>query len=1621
MSERETPQEEIQSWVIGVGASAGGLEALTQFVSNLPAQFSSTIIIAQHLAPHAKSMMVELLQRHTQIPIEVLQDKHRIAPSTIYIAPPNHDIDFDGEQVYLVVAGEETRPKPSVNRFFDALARVFGKRAVGIILSGTGSDGAEGVQSIKASGGMTLAQDDLSAKYDGMPRAAVATGDVDLILTPEQMARDLSKLLRDHSKRSEIIQNDDEGLKKVLKLVKDNHGTDFRQYKSSTIMRRAARRMDSIGVKTFDAYYDVLSRTPGEVAQLAQEMLISVTSFFRDIDAFRSIIEPISKIVSLKQNGEEVRAWVAGCATGEEAYSIAMLFYETMERQRKPLTLKIFATDLDQDALLEARTAFYTDREVENLPEGYLEKFFEKRDGGYEVIKRLKDQLVFARQDMTQNPPFVKLDLVSCRNVLIYFDQELQKKVVETFHYALNANGTLFLGKSEMVPVVSNLFKTVDRITKIYAKLNVPSKNLHHSNQGRTVTAVTQTNRRTIQGPSLAEQSYLALLSAYSFCGVTIDEECTILQVIGDVSGYIGFHSPQPDFRLTNLLPKGVGIEIPLLIRRAIQSGEPQKSRSYKKDRGAKGETFTIALRELAPDDQNANSKRIFVVNFESKKKKEITAATKAASLEGEQASRISELEQELFVTREHLQTVIEELGVSNEELQSTNEELSSTNEELHASGEELETTNEELQSSNEELTTLNEELNAKQSELKFLNVSFENVQNSIGSALIIVDGMGRIVRYNPEALKLFALNLSDVGREIGRVSSNLEIMDFEDMVFSAINEGISSESVVEFGTTIYQLRILPCLDEHRSITGAILIFFNDTDSLRNQEKLAVSDQRMRSVINGSDSLISLKDAFGRYLLVNETFTKFFSLQESDIIGKTDRELFSDGPAVQSREFDVEVLVTRSVRKSRQSLVNSVGEVHHFSTSRFPLLDKTGNQAYAVGTVAIDVTAEVEAQKELEQSQSRYRAIVDDQAVFVVRHDKDGRFTFVNRPFTEHFGAERKYLGQPFDLIVAAGDKKKVHEAIGTISLQAPISQFEHRVELRVEQGAANAPRWVRWIHRGIFDQEGVLQEYQTVGFDVTEMRSRTDELVERDAILSSVFDHTVDFLSVYRVKGNEFFLESFNKTTAQAFGGTSHQMVGRSLKELVSGPHYSEVREKYARCVSTKASQVFDEQIEIPGGIRYFATTLVPIPGENGEVERVAATSRDVSIYKKIENDLRRAKEDADLANKSKSDFLASMSHELRTPLNVVLGMSQLLSDSELTTEQLSYVKSVHRSGRLLLNLIEDVLDVAKIEAGAVTLEAVVFDPIEVLQEALEMFSIQAKEKKIELKIECDFDGQLSVIGDPARLRQIAVNLLSNAVKFTDVGSVTLSINLEFNASQTEANFKFAVTDTGIGIPDDAHKRLFKRFSQIDSGNARRYGGTGLGLMISKQLVTLMGGSIGMLNNKGAGSQFCVIVPFRISKNRAALADAPRVEILRDREIKFTPLKVLAVDDSDDSRSLIGLFLKKLGYEHELASGARDAIMKIGRGDFDIVLMDIQMPEMDGYEVTKLIRTREDGKSKIPIVALTANAMSGDSDRAFTAGMDDYLTKPIDIEGLKDLLLRWGSRLSRVKDLYER
>lgn len=813
--------------VVGIAASAGGLEALGQFITHLPPNSAMGYVVVQHMAPQHRSMLSQLLGRQTDMKVVEITDGMQVEPNGIYITPPNADLEIIGGLLRLRPPRQAIGPKPSVDTFFSSLAEDQGENAVGIILSGTGSDGSHGVRALKAAGGVVMAQDEGSARYYGMPRSAIETGCVDFVMPPSEMGAELMDLLV--RPRKAHVPDSDQGsdaLERLLKMVKRHHSLDFTSYKQTTILRRLKRRMVACRTETLDDYMAYIEAAPGELEQLKNDILISVTSFFRDSDAWAALKAVLPDVLKGKKPGDTIRVWVAGCASGEEAYTIAILLCEMLSDRVNDYQIQVFATDVDGESLARARKGVYPDAALKDIGPEMLARYFQPRGGVFQVVKAVRDMIVFARHDVVQDPPFLRIDLISCRNLLIYFNNSLQAKVLSIFHYALGPGRYLLLGKSESPGAISNQFHTVDKKWKLYRRLGdhrLPLRDLTVGFQPRPVDSPLPI-RPASREPSLAEMASAALLQAYVPATVTIDGEGRILHIHGDASRYLQLTQGTPELNIFAMVRRELRGELRSVVVRAQRQREEVISGMIPYgERPAEGEAYEhvlhIAVRPLDGQDS------LYLVSFEEDDP-DLFSGTETTYGPND-FSRIQMLEQELAATRENLQTVVEELETSNEELQSLNEELQASNEELQSSNEEFETSNEELQSTNEELTTVNQELQIKSAELSATNTDLENVLKSLGFPLVVVDRSMRVTRFNEDSRRIFDFTNEDLGQTLNSVACHVDIPSLRDLLKAVIDDRQVREIEVSLEGVALWMRCLPVSDDKGEPSGAILTFID--------------------------------------------------------------------------------------------------------------------------------------------------------------------------------------------------------------------------------------------------------------------------------------------------------------------------------------------------------------------------------------------------------------------------------------------------------------------------------------------------------------------------------------------------------------------------------------------------------------------------------------------------------------------------------------------------------------------------------------------------------------------------------------------------------------------------
>lgn len=949
-------QPEIRrQFMVAIGASAGGLEALSVLISHLPTDLNVPFVILQHLSPTYRSMLAQLLGRETTMPVLEIEDGMVPAPNRIYTTPPNRNLDFRDERFHLVAPALEVLPKPSVNAFLYALAEARGEDVIGVILSGTGSDGASGLRAVKASGGLTFAQDPTSAKFTGMPQAAIDTDCVDWVLPPAEIAAEVARLVRTHGQIQPPGQSEASPatLKTLLSKVQRYTKVDFSGYKESTVWRRILRRMAANHVATLDDYISLTRKNPDELGQLCKDILISVTSFFRDTEAFVALRQALADRLALKRPGDEIRIWVPGCATGEEVYSIAILLFELLGNTRHDYKTQIFATDIDMAAMGIARRGHYSEASLAGVDPALVARYFKPHGDTYEISKELRETVVFARQNVVQDPPFLRLDLVSCRNLLIYFQNSLQERVLDIFHYALAPAGLLFLGKSETVYQRENLFDTVQRDQRIFRRRDTPvSKS--------TVVSLMMDAVPVHRGPipprprSLEERFFTTAAARYVPPSVMINAQMDLRHVFGDVGDYLRLPSGRVDFNLLALARKEWRSELQTLVHQATHKQAPVIGRTH--DDGPEGRRFRFAVHPVSGPEADP----MLMLAFESILPDDPVrdaARDEVSAGSGLQVAR--DLEDELIATREHLQTVIEELETSNEETQALNEEMQASNEELQAANEELQAANEELQSTNEELTTVNEELQIKSAELAEANADLESIQSSVDYAIVVVGEQQRLLRYNEAAARLFGLMPARIGDGLRDVLTGHRLEAVLDSIEEVIRHRRPVERQLTEGQRHYLLRASPRLTGQGDLRGCVLSLLDETPLFEVQSELRDKEKRLTAIMTFSTTLTSVKDASGRYEFINPRFAQFLKattgFEAADVLGRTDQQVFSPEIARIFRERDLEVLRLNAASEVAEELPLPDGRTARFIALRFPMMSEDG-VTVAVCTKLVDVT-----------------------------------------------------------------------------------------------------------------------------------------------------------------------------------------------------------------------------------------------------------------------------------------------------------------------------------------------------------------------------------------------------------------------------------------------------------------------------------------------------------------------------------------------------------------------------------------------------------------------------------------------------------------------------------------
>jgi two-component system CheB/CheR fusion protein len=867
--------EEKPFLVAGIGASAGGFEAFVQLLENLQPNINMAFVFVQHLDPLHESKLTALLSHSTQIPVSEIRHRTQLAPNHIYVIPPNTSLSIADGVLQLAPRKKVDHYSP-IDHFFQSLAEDRGNLAVGVILSGNGHDGTTGLQQIKSMGGITLAQDLKSAKYPGMPESAQSSGCVDYVLPPAAIAHELGSiaahdgLKKVRSPRAEPdLPGAESDLSKVFALLRVSTGVDFSSYKLTTLKRRIMRRMVLKKIESLASYVRHLQQNPGEIELLFQDILIKVTGFFRDPGAFHALKKRIfPRLLKQKPEGAPIRVWVPGCSTGEEVYSIAICLHEFLGKNQNNKSIQIFGTDVSESMVSRSRNGIYPSSIESEVSPDRLRRYFQKIGNGYQISKFIRDTCIFAKQNVAEDPPFSKLDLISCRNLLIYLGLSLQKKVFPTFHYSLRPGGYLMLGTSETIGTFSNLFALVDKKNKIYIRNETYSRPEVEFLPAQPIDiSEPKPNkpRIEIRHSDLQKKAEEIMLSQFCPPAVIVNTRMDALHFLGKTGPFLEPARGTASLNLMKMVRDELLVDLRTAIAQAVKTNLPVRKEGLRIKFNGHSQDVTL---EVVPF-KNSLPERFLLVLFRDAAPSiadEMGTGRKQSSpgVRQQKAERETKrLRQELGQTKESLQTIIEEQEATNEELKSANEEIQSSNEELQSTNEELETAKEELQSTNEELTTLNEELQNRNIELSQVNNDLNNLIGSFNMPIVMLSNDLTIRRFTPLAQKLFNLIPSDVGRRISDINPNIELPDLRELVAEVIDSlNVKEIEVRDREGHWYSLRIRPYRTAENRIDGAIIVLVDIGEVRQGLEETLQMVPDPMLLLNGELRVSKANEAF---------------------------------------------------------------------------------------------------------------------------------------------------------------------------------------------------------------------------------------------------------------------------------------------------------------------------------------------------------------------------------------------------------------------------------------------------------------------------------------------------------------------------------------------------------------------------------------------------------------------------------------------------------------------------------------------------------------------------------------------------------------------------------------
>ena len=1144
--------------LIGIGTAADGLEALRELIESLPDSSQLAYVIVQHASSQQVGMLSNFLTPLTQLKIQELSDSQKPEPKTIYITPQDSEVIYQDGLLQVTEPAHSNGPHSAINTFFISLANALGEQAIGIILSGTGVDGVEGMRAIKTAGGITIVQKPDTAKYNALPKAVIRDRCIDLILRPVEIGSTLKRIVMqpyEACESGELFQKPSPEIgsyDQINDLIRINTGFRLNDYKSNTVQRRIQRRMNMLGITSLTQYIEYIQIHKEEALLLVRETFISVTGFFRDTAAFEALRTLIENLVKNQPKCKIIRCWVSGCATGEEAYSLAMLLEEALnEQSRYDLQYLIFASDLDDVALDQARSAQYPLNEIDSIPPGMRERYTEKTNDHFCITKRIRNQVVFARHNVIEDPPFAHLDLITCRNLLIYLKQLVQQRILEIFHYALNPGGYLFLGKSENIDAHKSLFKTVDGFAHIYQRLNGLTHYALSSSQRDAFKAKTDLFDTRIDpkmdSHSVSTRMLEKLAEHYAPPTLVIDNNANIVHFHGNLKNFLDFPKGRADMHLFSLVDRALVNELRTLIYRCRRDRKTVYCKGCSINIDDQKHTVTIMVTSMEDTEQD-----LLLISFRAFPLEEYLEADDNPGNTTQDQRTIAQLDQELLYTRNNLDAVFEELETSNEALLSSNDELQSLNEALQSTNEELQNSNEELQSANEELLTVNEEMQIKSTELEQIARDLTNVKESLAFPLIVVSTHLFIMQANAACRQIAAIESTLQNISLNNVQWLIEVAGLIPRIRNVMNTGDRfQETLISHQDTAYLLHVMPYLcPQLNKVDGAVLLFEDITARHHAEMALKKSNERFNWAVMGSTDGLWIRDTVSG--------DSYWSPRYKNILGYREDEIEVDNDYWKSRLHPEDRDATLAAMESclnvgtlydvEYRLKHKSGRYIWIQARGRRIQSETGARVHVAGSIT-DITQRKRTELNLVASERKFNLAMQHAPIGKALISEDNSFIEVNPVLCQIIGYTAKELLQcnltsithPDDLDNDRELARKMN--VGAIESYQTEKRYIHKKGHTI------------WAQLNVAQVSNTDETplYKIVQIqDITERRQAEDEL----RLAASVFSSTLDGIMITAPDGTVL---KVNNAFERITGYNKNEIIGKNTRLLRSDRHDEE------------------------------------------------------------------------------------------------------------------------------------------------------------------------------------------------------------------------------------------------------------------------------------------------------------------------------------------------------------------------------------------------------------------------------------------------------------------------------